>query len=187
MSQKVYALKILQSFNDTGDLIMVENSAFLDEFIDKLADKLADRLLEPLANQIVIQLRATSTVARREFKDLSSLLTEKQKKVFTEIIEVRGSSRSDIRRIEKLFGDLQGDRATEALVNGAKVALRERCLGVVCTCGEPAQVMWQKNKNCAEGGIFALSHCTDGRRKVHGSTTVFPKLKIINKPRRARK
>lgn len=111
-----------------------------------------------------------------------SLLTAKEKEFFLEIEAVEGSGVAARKKVQKMLDGLEGHRLTEAFVRRLAQVMRERTWGVLCSCGEKAQFMWQKNKKCAEGGLLVLSHKTRRRVCTHDSTTTFRRYTLVDRP-----
>lgn len=105
-------------------------------------------------------------------------LSAKQKEIFAAIAKVSGRDAESRREVEQLLSALEGERSTQAFVTALRLLLKEKEWGVLCKCGQPAGVTWQKNDAFRAGGSLQFYH-TGGK---HGSHSRVPRLQIVERP-----
>ncbi len=140
-----------------------------------------------LITKVDTLLSRIATPARSLPQPDLSLLTAKEKELFLKIEAAKGSGAVARKKVQTMLDKLEGHRLTEAFVRRLAQEMRDRTWGVLCSCGENAQFMWQKNKRCAEGGLLVLSHKTRGKVCTHDSTTILRRYVLVDKPDRRSK
>lgn len=115
-------------------------------------------------------------------------LTPKEEVIFKAIDEMPGTDSQTRMEVESLLALLENDPCTEALVFALKNLFKARIWGVLCSCGEPATVLWQRNSSYALGGNAKFSHTgPSGRSITHGGYAKVPRLLLVDRPDRRRK
>lgn len=117
-----------------------------------------------------------------------SELTARQATVFEDIERLPGSDPETRAAVKKLLDTLEGEPITEALVIALKHTFKVRAWGVLCTCGEPAAVRWQRSLRCALGGYMLFSHTgPKGKSVSHGGHTTLPTFTLVERPDKRRR